>query len=75
MMVEVSSPETADRVLSYLQGNPTASCRAIGDALGVGRQTAHRALTRLLGDGRIVIKRKGTGRDYPTTYAITEEHP
>lgn len=66
---ELSSPETADRVHAYLQGQPVASIREIARALGVGRSTAARAVKRLTLDGRLSRERLGTGRGYPTRYS------
>lgn len=78
-MIEKSSPETADRVLRLLSaaGGPdesdneiTISGRDIARQLGIGRQTANRALARLRVDGRVELVRAGTGRDYPSVWRI-----
>ena len=72
-MTDVSSPETAEKVLDYIAVNETASVREVAAALGIGRNTALNGINRLLHEDRLLILRKGTGAGYPTTYAVT--HP
>lgn len=73
-----SSTETAERVLALLRdraddcGIVQVTRRAIGAELGLGRQTAHRALAFLAEDGRIEVARPGTGAGYPTTYRLLD---
>jgi DNA-binding Lrp family transcriptional regulator len=69
----VSSPETADRVLEAIRRTPTTSFLDLATDLGIGHTTAWTAVRRLLADGRIQITRKGTSRDYPTQYRVTED--
>lgn len=45
-----------------------ASIRDIGAALGRGRSTVQRAVAGLVADRRVVVERRGTGKDYPTRY-------
>ena len=68
--VEFSSPETAEAVLDYLRIHPNPSVRQIGVRVGIGRNTAARAVRRLLAEDRIRITRKGTGAGYPTAYEV-----
>lgn len=67
---EFSSPETAEAVLEYLRTHPNPSVRLIGARVGVGRNTAARAIKRLIAEGRIRVTRKGTGAGYPTAYEV-----
>lgn len=67
---EVSSPETADRVLGALELRPVSSIRDLGDELGIGRSTAQRAVQRLILDGRLRVVRMGTGDGYASRYEI-----
>lgn len=72
---EPSSPEAAQRVLTILQdraiGDIAAmSVRQIGDALGIGRSTASRALHRLVSEGKISEHRRGTGDGYPSQWKL-----
>lgn len=75
-MTEISSPETADRVLDELSRRAddgclsAASIRDVATSLGIGRQTALNALRRLERDARIVRIRRGTGDRYPTTWKV-----
>jgi len=75
MTTEVSSAETADRVLRLLvdhslNGLVAASYRDIALELSIGRETAARAVRRLLAEDRIVVSRRGSGYLYPTTYVV-----
>lgn len=76
---EYSSPETAVRAHKFLwarrekqNGTTTASIREIAEGLSVGRNTAHRAIARLLEMRHIEVARRGTGDGYATTYNVTD---
>lgn len=70
---EFSSPETATAVLAFIRANPTASVRVIGEAVGIGHTTAHRAVNRLIREGALRVRRLGTGDQYATTYDVLSE--
>lgn len=69
------APETQMKVLAALDrrqvnGAITAGVEEIGAWVGVGRNTASRALMELADMGALQIIREGTGDGYPTTYQL-----
>lgn len=75
-MSDCASPETRASTLAYLhehvdeRGEVVASLRDIGDAIGVGMNTASRAVKHWIRSGRVVVVRKGTGGSYRTRYRL-----
>jgi DNA-binding MarR family transcriptional regulator len=72
---ELSSPETANRVLAFLMDlshddRAAASQREIAHACHIGLSTAQRAVKRLIAAGDLAIERKGSGADYPTVWQV-----
>jgi predicted ArsR family transcriptional regulator len=68
---EFSSPETAQKVYDYIRSGRSASIRSIGDALGISRSAADRAIYRLISEDRIIRTRQSGGRGYPCQYQAT----
>lgn len=75
-MPECASPETRSATLAYLRehadeaGEVVASLRDIGNAIGVGMNTASRAVKYWMRRGHVVVLRRGTGGQYRTRYRI-----
>ena len=72
---EAASAETAACVLSYLRANASGDLVAVGGItigaeVGVGQQTASRAIRFLIRDGWLSLYRKGSGAGYPAMYRI-----
>lgn len=73
---ELSSPETALRVHDLLRayadenGFVSASLTDLAAELVIGRETARRAVARLIADDGLSVARRGTGHRYPTTYRV-----